>query len=154
MMTTVSCSQTPRVPARAPSASAPARAPERPTTPTPARRSPALDRQSGQASYYSDRLAGHATASGEPYDPTRLTAAHRTLPLGSLVAVTRDDGRRVEVRINDRGPFGASRRIIDLSRSAAAALGMIEAGVIDVQVEVLEVPQRKATRTRKRRRVD
>jgi rare lipoprotein A len=66
--------------------------------------------------------------------------------------VTRDDGRRVEVRINDRGPFGEARRIIDVSRRAAVELGMIKAGVIDVQLEVLHVPERKAPRKPKRRR--
>ncbi|NMC69457.1 MAG: septal ring lytic transglycosylase RlpA family protein, partial [Myxococcales bacterium] len=92
-------------------------------------------------SYYSDTLAGNPTASGEPYDPAALTAAHRTLPFGTRVRVTRlDDERSVEVRINDRGPFGRRDRIIDLSRAAAERLGMIRAGVIRVRIEVLELP--------------
>lgn len=92
----------------------------------------------GKASYYADSLAGNATASGEPYDPEKLTAAHRELPFGTRVRVARvDDDRAVVVRINDRGPFGNKKRIIDVSRAAAEELGMIRAGVVDVRVEVL-----------------
>lgn len=93
----------------------------------------------GRASYYSDRLAGHRTASGEPYDPAALTAASRDLPLGTHVRVTRiDTGVSVEVRVNDRGPFGDHTRVLDLSRGAAERLDMIRAGVVSVRVEVLE----------------
>ena len=97
--------------------------------------------QEGKATFYSDSLAGNRTANGETYDPQELTAAHRTLPFGTVVRVTRLDGERsVEVRINDRGPFGRRDRIIDLSRAAAEALDMIHAGVVSVRLEVLEVP--------------
>jgi len=93
----------------------------------------------GQASYYADSLAGRPTASGEPYDPRAYTAAHRTLPFGTLVRVsTLDHARSVYVRINDRGPFGDRRRIIDLSRAAAEALDLLRDGVAPVTVEVLE----------------
>jgi rare lipoprotein A len=93
----------------------------------------------GRASYYSDRLAGRSTASGEPYDPRRLTAASRDLPFGTRVRVTRvDTGASVVVRINDRGPFRDRRRILDLSRAAAERLDMIRAGVVDIQAEILE----------------
>lgn len=95
--------------------------------------------QWGRASFYSDRLAGRPTATGEPYDPRALTAAHRTLPLGSFVHVARPDGRQVIVRINDRGPY-ADGRIIDLSRRAAAELGMERAGVVDVVLRVVWTP--------------
>lgn len=96
--------------------------------------------QEGEASYYSDELAGRKTASGERYDPKALTAAHRTLPFGSLVRVTRaDTGRSVVVRITDRGPFGRERRIIDLSKAAAKELDMLRAGVVPVRVEVLSL---------------
>ena len=79
------------------------------------------------------------TASGEPYDPTRFTAAHRKLPFGSVLRVVRvDDGRSVYVKVNDRGPFGKRSRIIDLSRSAAEALGMMRAGVTQIRLEVVE----------------
>ncbi len=105
--------------------------------------------QVGPASYYADSLAGNSTANGEPYDPEQFTAAHRTLPFGARVAVRRvDNGRRVVVRINDRGPYAGSR-IIDLSRAAAEALQMIRAGVVRVELEVLSVPavrSRRATR--------
>lgn len=97
--------------------------------------------QEGKATWYSDSLAGNHTANGERYDPRQLTAAHRTLPFGTRVRVTRiDDGRQVIVRINDRGPFGRRERIIDLSRAAAEQMGMIRAGVIGVRIEVIEVP--------------
>ncbi|MBI5489256.1 MAG: septal ring lytic transglycosylase RlpA family protein [Deltaproteobacteria bacterium] len=97
--------------------------------------------QEGKATFYSDSLAGGPTASGETYDPEALTAAHRTLPFGTRVRVSRlDNGRSVEVRINDRGPFGRRDRIIDLSRAAAEALDMVRAGVVRVRLEVLEVP--------------
>lgn len=91
----------------------------------------------GEASYYGGQLAGRPTASGESFDPAGLTAAHRTLPLGSTVRVTnlRND-RTVVVRINDRGPY-AKRRVIDLSEEAARRLGMIDRGVANVQLELL-----------------
>jgi rare lipoprotein A (peptidoglycan hydrolase) len=92
--------------------------------------------EEGDASYYSDRLEGNTTANGERYDPEALTAAHRTLRFGTRVEVRRSNGARVIVCINDRGPF-VSGRIIDLSRAAAEALGMIRAGVAPVAVRVL-----------------
>lgn len=93
--------------------------------------------QQGLATYYADSLAGHKTANGERYDPSELTAAHRTLPFGTVVEVTRSDGRSVRVRINDRGPFAGKKRIIDLSRKAAEALGMIRDGVVSVTIRVV-----------------
>ena len=106
--------------------------------PTQFQNAPALATLHGEASYYGDRLSGHKTASGEPYRPTALTAAHRKLPLGTILRVTRADGSRaVYVRINDRGPYGSSRRILDLSRAAAERLGMIRAGVLEVRAEVV-----------------
>ena len=97
----------------------------------------------GKATYYSDRLAGRSTASGESYDPRAMTAAHRSLPFGTRVRVRnlRND-RIVEVLITDRGPFGNRERIIDLSRAAAERLQMIRSGVVPVEVEVLSVPGR------------
>lgn len=92
--------------------------------------------QKGRASYYADSLAGNKTASGEPYDPKAMTAAHRTLPFGAWVVV-RSGERSVKVRINDRGPFGGNGRIIDLSRAAAEELGMMKAGVVDVTLTVV-----------------
>ena len=99
---------------------------------------PALSSLEGEASYYSDKLAGHRTASGEPYRPRSLTAAHRSLPLGTVLRVSRRDGTRsVYVRINDRGPFGSERRILDLSRAAFERLGKLRAGVLEVRAEVV-----------------
>jgi rare lipoprotein A len=93
----------------------------------------------GKATYYGDSLAGNKTASGEVYDPRAFTAAHRTLPFGTVVRVVRLDTQRyVYVRITDRGPFGNRQRIIDLSKIAAERLGMLRAGVVKVRVEVLE----------------
>lgn len=91
----------------------------------------------GKASYYADRYHGRSTASGEPYDKNALTAAHKTLPFGTVVRVTRKDNRKsVVVKINDRGPFTAGR-VIDLSRYAAEQIDMIERGVVDVELEIL-----------------
>ncbi len=99
--------------------------------------------QQGTASYYADKFAGRATASGEIYRHESLTAAHRTLPFGSCVKVTRlSDGRTVLVRVNDRGPF-KKNRVIDLSRAAAARLGLLRAGLARVEVE--RMPARHCT---------
>jgi len=96
----------------------------------------------GLASYYHDSLAGNRTANGEIYDPSAPTAAHKTLPLGTVVDVVRRDGRAVRVRINDRGPFVAGR-IIDLSRGAATLLGMVREGVVEVALFVVAWPPPK-----------
>ena len=91
----------------------------------------------GKASWYGPRFHGKKTASGEIYDQGKLTAAHKTLPLGTKARITNlDNGTTVEVEINDRGPF-IDGRIIDLSRAAAGALGFVELGVAPVQVEVI-----------------
>lgn len=90
----------------------------------------------GMASYYGRELAGNRTASGERFDPSDLTAAHRTLPLGSKVRVTNPrTGDSVIVRINDRGPFHGSR-LIDLSEAAAREIGIRAAGRGMVEVAV------------------
>ena len=103
--------------------------------------------EGGLASYYADSLAGRPTASGAPYDPHALSAAHRSIPLGSLIRVQRDDGRSVEVEVNDRGPFGFEDRIVDLSRAAAERLGIVRAGLGRVRLEVLWVaPPRRGRR--------
>lgn len=94
--------------------------------------------QEGEASFYSDSLAGRHTASGAPYDPEALMAAHRTLPFGTRIRVTRvDTARSVEVVVNDRGPFAGHDRIVDLSRCAARALDMERRGVVAVRLEVI-----------------
>jgi rare lipoprotein A (peptidoglycan hydrolase) len=93
----------------------------------------------GFASYYANSLAGNPTASGAPYEPRLYTAAHRTLPFGTRLRVTRTDTNQapVCVTVNDRGPFAGRRRIVDLSRRAAEALEMIGEGVVPVRVDVL-----------------
>jgi len=91
----------------------------------------------GMASWYGPGFNGRKTANGDTFDDKLLTAAHRSLPLGSRVKVTHmDNGRSVEVEINDRGPY-VEGRVIDLSREAAKALDMIDEGIAEVRVEVL-----------------
>jgi rare lipoprotein A len=117
--------------------------PGRPPPPPPSRPAPA-PAQEGIATHYAARFEGRKTASGEPYRAAAMTAAHRTLPLGTRVRVTRIDARGnrvagpIEVRINDRGPYGRGR-IIDLSSEAARRLGML-GGLARVRVEILEKP--------------
>jgi rare lipoprotein A len=97
--------------------------------------------QEGLATWYGKEFAGRKTANGERFDPSAMTAAHRTIKFGTWVEVKRvDDGRSVRVRITDRGPFGNEERIIDLSRGAAEKLGMLRAGVVKVQLRVVEGP--------------
>jgi len=92
----------------------------------------------GLATWYGERFAGKRTASGERFDPTAMTAAHRRLPFGTWVSVRRPDtGATVRVRINDRGPWGDARKVIDLSRAAADLLGVTRAGVAPVELHVL-----------------
>ena len=93
----------------------------------------------GEASFYADFFNGRQTASGERYDPKKLTAANRTLPLGTRVQITRlDTGRSVVVKVNDRGPFGKRRRIFDLSKAAARQLDMLHVGTAEVEAVVLD----------------
>jgi rare lipoprotein A len=102
--------------------------------------------QRGKASWYGKRFQGRKTASGERFDRHAMTAAHKTLPFGTRVRVTHPkSGRSVVVRINDRGPY-ARGRIVDLSEEAARRLGMIEAGVVPVTLEVIGRGQRPAAR--------
>jgi rare lipoprotein A len=91
----------------------------------------------GIASWYGKPYNGRPTASGEIYNMYAMTAAHRTLPFGTTVRVyDLDNGRTVEVRINDRGPF-VQGRVIDLSYAAAEAMGMVGAGTAHVRIEIL-----------------
>lgn len=92
----------------------------------------------GSASYYAAKFEGRRTASGERFDNDAMTAAHRTLPFGSLVRVTNPaNGRSVVVRINDRGPFTRGR-MIDVSRAAADELGMVARGHATVELALIE----------------
>jgi rare lipoprotein A (peptidoglycan hydrolase) len=91
----------------------------------------------GEASFYGHELAGNRTASGERFNPKALTAAHRTLPLGSkLKVINKLNGKSVVVRINDRGPFHG-RRVLDVSLAAAQEIGMYRAGKAMVRMELL-----------------
>ena len=94
--------------------------------------------QTGKASYYADKFEGRTTANGEKYKHSKMTAAHRLLPFGTVVKVTNTaNNKSVEVIINDRGPF-VEGRIIDLSKSAAEKLDILHAGVTEVKVEVID----------------
>jgi len=100
------------------------------------------DVQRGYASWYGRDFHGRPTASGERFDRNKLTAAHRTLPLGSRVRVVHSgNGRSVVVRINDRGPY-SKRRVLDLSGAAARRLRMIDQGVAPITLHVISVPDR------------
>lgn len=93
--------------------------------------------ESGLGSYYADKFDGRRTASGEVYRPDRLTAAHNTLPFGTLIEVTNvRNGRAVRVTVNDRGPQGRNR-IVDLSKRAAAQIGLLGAGLAPVRLRVV-----------------
>ena len=99
----------------------------------------------GKSTYYANSLRGSRTSTGERYDPKRLTAAHRSLPFGTRVRVTRTDlpsSPVVCVVINDRGPFGHQSYILDLSRRAAERLQMIRKGVVPVRIDVLTIGKR------------
>ncbi|WP_200974375.1 septal ring lytic transglycosylase RlpA family protein [Echinicola sp. 20G] len=90
--------------------------------------------EQGMASYYADKFNGRKTASGERYQSGKMTAAHRSLPFGTIVQVKNlKNGKSVKVRINDRGPF-IRGRIIDLSKKAARQLDMIQDGVVPVEI--------------------
>lgn len=95
-------------------------------------------KESGKASFYAMKFQSRKTASGEIFDQSAYTAAHKSLPFGTIVKVTnvRND-KSVIVRINDRGPF-VRGRIIDLSRSAFSKIGNTSEGVIDVKLEVVD----------------
>lgn len=92
----------------------------------------------GVASFYADAFDGRKTASGETYDKAKMTAAHKELPFGTMIRVTRLDNKKsVVLRINDRGPF-ISGRIVELSKNAAQKIGLIRDGIAEVKVEVVK----------------
>jgi len=126
---------------RAPRPTAPPSTPAPPPTPGTI--------QQGLASWYGLEEKGRATASGEPMDPERFTAAHLTFPFGTLLRVTDEEtGRSVMVVVNDRGPF-VGERILDLSYGAAKALEIVQRGVAPVRIEVIQVDRSQlATRWR------
>jgi rare lipoprotein A len=120
----------------------------------PASTEPELPSEEGLASFYGPGFHGEETASGETFDQNQMTAAHRKLPLGSVVRVTNlENGRQVVLRVTDRGPYGRNYRngvIIDVSKGAARRLDFVEDGLVRVRVEVLEVPESDENRERAR----
>lgn len=98
--------------------------------------------ETGKASWYGPGLAGNPTASGDIFRPSQHTAAHRTLPFGTVLLVERvDNGHHVRVVVNDRGPY-AGNRVLDVARSAARTLDMIDAGVADIRFRVVGCKRR------------
>jgi rare lipoprotein A len=97
--------------------------------------------ESGKASYYSDTWRGRRTSSGLPYNPDSLTAAHKTHPFGTHLLVRNvANGKETIVKVTDRGPF-IKGRVVDLSGAAARAIGMIQAGIATVEVQVVAGPE-------------
>lgn len=126
--------------AAAPAAPAPAIAPA-----APAGSAKAGDVSlNGKLAWYGRKFGGRRTASGERYNPDALTMAHKTLPFGTMVKVTNPrNGKSVTLRVNDRGPTQPDR-VGDVSLAAARALGMVRAGVIDAELQVVgEVPSKQ-----------
>ncbi len=135
--------------AAAPAAAVLAPAPARAAKPEPTRRAapkakppkkapPRVTPQIGKASYYARRFHGRRTASGERYDERAMTCAHPTLPFGTTVRVEHlGNGKSVVLRVNDRGPH-TGRRIVDVSRAAAQALDLIQAGEARVKLVVID----------------
>jgi rare lipoprotein A len=102
--------------------------------------------QVGLASYYGRRFHGRRTANGERFNMYNLTAAHRAVPLGTLLRVTNlENGKCVTVRVNDRGPY-VRGRILDLSFAAARELQMLHHGTTKVKIEILDAADRHASR--------
>ena len=96
---------------------------------------PVVFKEDGKASYYGGQFHGRPTASGEPFDQNAMTVAHPKLPLGTEVTVTSSDtGKKIEVEVNDRGPY-VDGRDIDLSQGAAKKLGIVEKGIAEVEIE-------------------
>ena len=116
-----------------------------PAAPAPAASAKSSDNMEGLAAVYSDKLAGRKTASGEVFSQSKLTAAHPSLPFGTMVKVTNTkNNKSVEVRINDRGPTQAGR-VVDMSSAAAAKIGLGKNRMTPVKLEVVkEAPAKKA----------
>jgi rare lipoprotein A len=123
-------------------------APSPPPPAPPPRTSRAQPSKTVRASYQGKQAAGRPTASGEPYDPDELTAASKTLPIGSVVLVTNPaNGKSVKVRINDRGPHVRGRSL-DLSKRAAEELGITEKGVARLKVKRLDSKSARSESTK------
>jgi len=113
-----------------------------PAAPAPAAPTPA---------YYSRRLNGRRTASGERFDNGAMTTAHQTLPFGTKVRVTNvKNNKSVVLRVNDRGPTQPNR-ILDVTRAAAQRLGFVRSGVTEVKLEVVEAAKPRAAKAKKKK---
>ena len=137
------CTASPRYPSPSsstrPETSHSANLPDNATEPLP-RVSTEGAYQVGLASYYAHKFHGRQTANGEIFDMYGLSAAHRELPLGTVIRVTHiGNGRSLELRVNDRGPF-IPGRILDLSLGAAQKLDMVEAGVAEIRIDIIKEP--------------
>jgi len=107
--------------------------------------------QFGKASYYADKFNGRKTASGEIYNHSKKTAAHKSLDFGTKVRVINLENKKsIVVIINDRGPF-VKGRIIDLSKSAAEELDFLDKGIIDVKIEVINSADAKESNPKKQK---
>jgi len=108
--------------------------------------------QVGLASWYGPGFHGEETASGEIFDQREMVAAHRSLPLGSVIQVTNlENGRRLTVRVIDRGPYGRNYRkgtIVDVSRGAAGRLGFLRDGLVRVRLDIISLGSNERVRTR------
>ena len=131
---------------QAPAPAAPAPTPAAPAPGAGAPSGAVGDTQTGLAAYYSQRLHGRRTASGETLNNGAMTTAHQTLPFGTKVRVTRvTTGKSVTLRVNDRGPTQANR-IVDVTQAAARRLGFVRSGLTEVKLEVVEAPRARARR--------
>ncbi len=129
---TASCAKQPRV--SVPAGTRPVSVATAPAQPRPSTRGEV----DGRASYYGDPYHGRKTANGETFDKNKMTAAHRSLPFNTWVRVENQlNGKEVDVRINDRGPFVAGRTI-DLSEGAARKIDMIRSGVVPIRLKVIK----------------
>ena len=118
-------------------------APQQPPAPSRSSSAPRNSRERGLISLYDRDFSGKKTASGEPFDPTEFTMAHRTLPFGTRVRVTNlENHRSVVVVVNDRGPFVAGR-IADLSKAAARRIDMVDDGVVEGVLDILEPAKKR-----------
>ncbi|WP_445369619.1 septal ring lytic transglycosylase RlpA family protein [Methylomonas sp. BW4-1] len=109
-----------------------------------------IDKEIGEASWYGPGFHGQETASGETFDQKKLTAAHPTLPMGTKATVTNlDNGKKVEVTINDRGPVAKEDRAIDLSSGAENKLDMKKDGTAQVKIETKKTTKKTRAKTGK-----
>jgi rare lipoprotein A len=112
-----------------------------------------MHKEVGEASWYGPGFQGQETASGETFDQKEMTAAHPTLPMGTKAKVTNlENDKKVEVRINDRGPY-ADNRVIDLSSAAAKKLDMKEDGTTQVKIETKPIKKKSSARKSNKKKI-